>query len=197
MMKNEVFLDSNPAPQDLKKELARVRKKPSAGAVVRGVITAVIVVAALISVLVTCFFPISKVSGEEMSPAIEKGSVLISVKTRDVEPGDICCFYSGTTVLFRRIIAVGGEVIDIDENGRVFVDGVLTEEPYAAEARPAESDIVFPYMVPENTYFVMSDNRALSTDSRDSKIGCVSESQVIGKPVFCLWPVSGFGKAAG
>ncbi|MBQ6835913.1 MAG: signal peptidase I, partial [Clostridia bacterium] len=51
-----------------------------------------------------------------------------------------------------------------------------------------------PYQVPDSRYFLMGDHRATSVDSRSSIVGCVSEEQIVGKIVFCVWPLSDFGK---
>ena len=47
--------------------------------------------------------------------------------------------------------------------------------------------------VPECSYFCMGDNRTASVDSRNTAIGCVAEEQIVGKPVFRVWPLDGFG----
>ena len=83
--------------------------------------------------------------------------------------------------------------MDINENGDVFVDGELLDEPYLTEKALGECDQSFPYQVPESRFFCMGDHRATSVDSRHSAVGCVAEEQIVGKIVFRVWPLSGFG----
>ena len=47
--------------------------------------------------------------------------------------------------------------------------------------------------MPDERYFVMGDDRAVSLDSRNTAIGCISEEQVLGKIIFRIWPLSGIG----
>ncbi len=192
-MKKEPFLNADFTSQQLRNEFARVKNKSGAKTIIRNVILLIIAVAAVVSILVTQFFPIMSIRGHSMSPNLNSGSIVISVKTEDIKHGDVCCFYSGNTALCKRIIAVGGEVVNINEEGLVYVNNELIDEPYIAEFALGESDIVYPYLVPENTYFVMGDDRAESIDSRSSQIGCVAKGQVIGKVVFQIWPISGLG----
>lgn len=179
--------------EQLKKELERAKGKSKSGGIFMGIILTVIFIAALFSILTTLFFPIMSVNGNSMSPNIEDGTLAVAVKTDKLERGDICVFYSGNSVLCKRVIAFGGEVVYIDGNGMVYIDNVPLDEPYLTAADFGNTDIEFPYVVPDYTYFVMGDNRAVSIDSRNSEIGCVSEGQIIGKLIFRFWPFDEMG----
>ena len=84
-------------------------------------------------------------------------------------------------------------MIDMDNDGTVYVNGVEQEEPYLNERAYGETNIELPYQVPDGKIFVMGDNRATSIDSRNTSIGCVAEEQVVGKIVFRIWPLADFG----
>ncbi len=81
----------------------------------------------------------------------------------------------------------------IQEDGTVIVNGRELEEPYLMEKALGECDLEFPYQVPESRYFLMGDHRATSVDSRSSVVGCIASEQIVGKIVFCVWPLDSFG----
>ena len=83
--------------------------------------------------------------------------------------------------------------MDIDADGNVSVDGTPLEEPYLTEKALGDCNIDLPYQVPDNRYFCMGDHRSTSVDSRHTSVGCVAEEQIVGKIVFRVWPLSGFG----
>jgi len=101
--------------------------------------------------------------------------------------GDIVVFQPssdsfGGTPLVKRVIAVGGQTIDIDfETGDVFVDDVLQNEPYINDPTTIKIDFTGPQTVPNGHIFVMGDNRNHSSDSRDSRVGMVDTRYVLGR----------------
>lgn len=88
-------------------------------------------------------------------------------------------------VLVKRLIARGGQEIDIDpDNGTVAVDGKQLQESYIKDlTRNAGDAFTYPFRVPEGYLFVMGDNRPGSTDSRFDPVGLIPEDEVIGTAV--------------
>lgn len=97
--------------------------------------------------------------------------------------------------LIKRIIAVGGETLNIDfTTGTVTIDGEVLEESYINNLTVNdEGAFTYPLTIPEGYYFVMGDNRQHSSDSRHPMVGLVSEEQIMGKAVFRFAPISNFG----
>lgn len=116
-----------------------------------------------------------------MEPTLENGQLVVAVKTTDFEQGDIIAFYYNSKILVKRVIAQAGDYVDIDEEGNVYVNNTKLDESYITVKSSGESDISFPYQVPESRVFVLGDNRSVSIDSRNSVIGCISEEFIIGK----------------
>ena len=101
--------------------------------------------------------------------------------------------YIGNKLLVKRYIAGPGQWVDIDEEGNVFVDGALLDEPYVKEKAFGDCNIELPYQVPDNRMFCMGDHRESSLDSRNTAVGCISEDQVVGKIIFRVWPLTKMG----
>jgi signal peptidase I len=91
------------------------------------------------------------------------------------------------------VIALSGDVINISDDGTVYLNDEQLDEPYVSELALGECDIEMPYKVPDNRIFVMGDNRAVSIDSRSATVGCIAEENVIGKVFFRIMPFKAFG----
>ena len=183
-----------PSVEQLAAELKRVKYRSRYRAVLRSTLYMLIVVAAVAVLVATIWMPVLQIYGASMTPTLNEGDIVVSVKGSDFEPGDLVAFYLGNKILVKRCIAGPGQWVDIDEDGNVYVDGKLLEEPYLTEKSLGGSNIELPYQVPDNRYFCMGDHRSTSVDSRHTEIGCVSEEQIVGKIVFRVFPLREFGK---
>ena len=183
-----------PSVEQLEAELKRVKYRSRYRAVLRSTLYMLIVVAAVAVLVATIWMPVLQIYGGSMTPTLNEGDIVVSIKGSDFQPGDLVAFYLGNKILVKRCIAGPGQWVDIDEDGNVSVDGKLLEEPYLTEKSLGGSNIELPYQVPDNRYFCMGDHRSTSVDSRHKEIGCVSEEQIVGKIVFRVFPFSGFGR---
>ena len=180
--------------EELEVELGRVRRKDLFRKTLRATLYALIVVAAATVLVATLWLPVLKTYGNSMSPTLNESDIVFSIKTSEIKTGDVIAFYYENKLLVKRCIAGPADWVDIDEDGTVYINDVVLDEPYVTEKSKGDCNITLPYQVPDGRYFVMGDHRATSADSRNSVIGCVSEEQIVGKIVFRVWPLNEMGK---
>ena len=153
-----------------------------------------VVIAACTVLIAMLWLPILEIYCNPMSPTLDENEIVLAVHTKRIERGDIVAFYYGNKLLVKRCIGLPGDVIDIRENGDVYINGSPLDEPYLETKALGDCDIEFPFSVPLEQFFVMGDNRPVSLDSRNSLVGCVSLDQLGGKLLFRLWPLSKLGR---
>lgn len=177
----------------LEKELNRERQRSRFVKTLVSLVGTLVVVAAVAILVTTLLVPVLQVTGNSMSPTFQQGDILIAYKTDDFTTGDLIAFYYNNKILVKRVIARAGDWVDIDDEGNVYVNDVVIEEPYISEKDLGDCNIDLPYQVPESRVFVMGDNRSVSIDSRNTSVGCVSSEQIVGKIEFRVWPFEHFG----
>lgn len=193
MFKNSKKKVSVPSLNEIQRERKRIRRKDYYKQALRGTISVLVVVAAVAVLIATLFLPILQISGDSMSPTLEHDDIVVLLKTKKIERGDLIGFYYQGKILLKRVIALPDDEVAIDANGNVYVNGELLEEPYVTDKGLGDCDLEFPYKVPATSYFVMGDRRSNSVDSRNSVVGCIPQEDIIGKVFIRVWPFSRFG----
>lgn len=160
----------------------------------------------LVILLFTFVLRVVKVDGTSMLPTLrDRDDVIIYNVNYEPRPGDIVVLTLdkqvpgiGDKPLIKRVLAVGGQTVDFDfTDGVLIIDGEPLKESYILEDM---SPSVFsgyrgqlPIVVPEGQVFFLGDNRNISHDSSEISVGCVDARHIMGKVIFRIFPLSGFG----
>lgn len=131
-------------------------------------------------------FGLAVVRGDSMLPSCRDGDLLFISRWTPVAAGDIVLFRHEGVEYVKRIVAVPGDEVDLDESsGSVVVNGVPLQEPYAVSPTLARAGgLEFPIKLGNDEFFVLGDNRPVSQDSR--MIGKISKEQIDGKVLALL-----------
>ena len=144
-----------------------------------------------------------EIPSSSMKDTIQVGDRVFSEKisyySRDPEVGEVITFtdpLDDETTLIKRVVAVGGDVVDL-RDGKVYVNGEMRDEPFTKGKEswpldPAPGMVIsYPYTVPQGYLWVMGDNRTNSADSR--YFGAIPISLVSGHANVIYWPIDHIG----
>lgn len=178
-----------PSSEEVQIELNRVKERELKTKSIKNTISTLIVVSAISVLVSTLFLQLFFVQGYSMNPTLTNNDILIASKSKKIERGDIIAFSYNNKIMIKRVIALEGEVIDINNEGVVYIDGRVLDEPYIEDNFRGNTDINYPYQIPINSVFIMGDNRSDSIDSRLSEVGSIDKEQIIGKVFLRVWPM--------
>ena len=140
--------------------------------------------ALVLLVLLTQVFLITQVSGNDMFPAVKDGDLLFAYRLQsDLSKNDVVVYTAAGQRRVGRILGRPGDVITLDDSGNLLVNGTnqggeIMYPTYAKE------NYTYPYVVPEDAYFLLGDYRTQTEDSRD--FGAVPKSDIRGKVITIL-----------
>ncbi|NMB69890.1 signal peptidase I [candidate division WWE3 bacterium] len=155
------------------------------------------------AVIVLCYIFVGQlleVSGESMFPTFKDKEQLVAEKlSLSYKPpvrGEVVIFEHPTQkgeLIIKRIIGMPGERITI-KNGDVYINDNILDEPYLADGTKTEGNITIKddaeFIIPEDNYVLMGDNRGKSTDSR--YWGTINIDNMVGRGLFVYFPLKNF-----
>nr|WP_249226170.1 signal peptidase I [Oceanobacillus jordanicus] len=150
-----------------------------------------IIIAVLIALFLRTFlFATSIVDGESMDPTLKDGERVIFNKfvylVGDPERGDIVIIERPLKNYVKRVIGLPGDTIEINGSS-LYINGEKYEQTFLSEEAEMQTGSYGPIEVPEDNYFVMGDNRAISKDSRNG-LGFIEEDNIIGRSELIIFP---------
>lgn len=139
--------------------------------------------------IIDSFFPRVRVENISMKPTLEPGELLLvnklAYRLGEPQTGDVIVFhYPGNPAedYIKRLIGLPGDEIKV-EGGLVYVNGQPLQEPYISSPPSYRGA----WEVPEDSFFVLGDNRNQSSDSHSW--GFVPKENIVGKALIVYWPI--------
>ena len=112
-----------PQADELQRELKRERYKRRFRRLLKSTVNALIVAAAVAALIATLVLPVLQIAGTSMEPSLNDGDIVLLVKKKNLQYGDLCAFYYSNKILINRVIATPGDYILVDSEGTVFLNG--------------------------------------------------------------------------
>ena len=178
-----------PSVEELNQEIRRISRAKGRKRWVRALAIAIVLALGTGVVVAWQYFGLLRLAGGGMEPTLQTGDVVLYGRTSQIARGETIVFERGDAIQIKQIVATGGDVVDINDQGRVCVNGVELSEDYLSFADTDRGDISYPVTVPQGKLFALGDNRVESIDSRSGILGFVEESELLGVVRVVLWPV--------
>lgn len=144
----------------------------------------ILILGALIYLFLMGDLMIFRIKGTSMTPLLYQNDLVISFKMKEYKRQDVVVFNYNNSKSIKRVIGLANEKVDIN-NKKVYIDGKELEEPYISVPTDGE-ELHYPYLVDNNKYFVLGDNRVDSLDSRYLKVQAIDKDAILGKVFFSV-----------
>jgi len=166
-----------------KKVVSDEKKKRRFQRRLRELVIKVVVLIVGITLLLTVFFSVHVIHGNDMYPSIRDGDLIISYRlVNTYMAGHVFEYKVDGQRYYGRIVAVAGDRIEFDGDGYYKINGGTPyEDQFYPTLADSSSGIKYPYTVPEDSVFILSDYRIQSDDSR--VFGAIPIKDLVGEVV--------------
>lgn len=179
---NKISLDDITI-EDLKKEIHYENYKHSFARIFRSTLYILLIIVSLSIIVATIIMPVVEVTETSMNN-INNGDIVLTLKTSKINKGDIIAFYHGNKILIKKVVAVSGEYVNIDNLGSIYINGEKLEE-----YNDLTTNRSYPLQVSNESVYALSDNINNENDSRNEEIGDIKKENIIGKVILRVWPI--------
>lgn len=175
--------------QQLQKEMKRVERGHRRRSVVISTIVVLLAIVTMAAVAAVLWFPVFRITGNPTLEPLEPGQVVLAYRTEQLQKDDVAAFYQENKLRIQRVAASAGDVIDLDDDGTIMVNGETIEGLNSKNLVLNGSAVTYPYQVPEGYCFVMDDHGTIH-DTSALEAEFISTEQIAGKILFLLWPIN-------
>lgn len=181
VQKNDVNIEEEKSSQEDEKK----RKDKLALRDIRDFLIKLAFIVVLGWILLGVVFGVAVMEGEDMYPRLRDGDFMVYYRLQqDYHIGDVVTFKSDDRRYTGRIVAQGGDTVDITEEGELIVNGSVQTEEIYYPTEITEGSIDFPCEVPQGSVFLLCDFRTTGYDSRN--YGPVEIDSLDGKVITIL-----------
>ena len=167
----------------LENELKRNLRSKHRKAVLRNVLSGILIVTALLILLSSTVFPIYRISEKSDTVNLKEARLVIACRLFQPESGDLASYEFENQLVFGQVIGLSGDIVEQKKDGTLTVNNEIIND---VTLEKAGLDISYPYRLDENQYLLFEE-----ISSRQVRI--VSADKIIGKVFFCLWPLNKAG----
>jgi signal peptidase I len=176
---------NRPPPLTAEKVIAWHRGRIATRRSICALLVKIAVIILACCILFTLMFGIGVVNGEGMYPRIRDGDLVVYYRLeKNWNIGDVIAFTVDGQQQYGRIVARGGDTVDMTEDGQLVINGSVQQEEIFFETLKEGRETELPITLPEDEFFVLGDNRTDAIDSRD--FGPVAVGDIEGKVITLL-----------
>jgi signal peptidase I len=153
----------------------------------------------LFFILKNYVFRLANVTGSSMEPTLMHNDMVLlsrlSYRFSEPEAGDIVAFpfkENPSEFYIKRVIGMPGDEIDLIDQ-QFLINNEPLSDMFSRDIIFSTGDVHFPFIVAEDCYFMLGDNRNGSKDSRFSSVGSIARDEMVGKVMLRVWPLHSLG----
>jgi len=172
-------------PCDVSTVITKRRRELRTAKEFRMLIVKILTIAGLLYLFLEHIFGLAVINGEMMYPMLRDGDVVMFYRLdKKYVIGDIIALDISGKQSFLRVCALGGDTVDISDDGKMVVNGNILQEETFFVTEKEDRETQFPITLAENELFVLGDHRTMAEDSRD--FGAIPTEKIKGKVISLL-----------